>query len=978
MSGTRPLPYRDERGFTVVEMAVSVLVFSLIIVTAFNLMANLGRATVRNDTMARTQSNARAALDQLASDLRSAGAEIDYAGGQRRFVYADPYQIMFNANLMPLLDTNGNGLPAAIEVSASNAGVPSDANALYVPNNAFGTGAETVVLSLDSNMDGVVNSADRADDDEEDSENPRDYVLYRGVYGWDGTANQVNRQKVAVVRGPEPDGNGNRPTPLFQYLIDTDDDRATAPVLFGDGNGDGTLSQAEIATLAPLTTAAIARIERILIGVTAEPANPDARVMQNDGYLAVELNTEIQVRQEPRTTAVVHGTVFRDTNSDGIMQVGEPTISGVEIRSSSGRSATSNSSGQYVLTLSPGQMTITEIDPTGYASSTSNVVSVDLYAGAFQQVDFGDYSSSGIGAAYGVVFHDEDEDQVQDAEESGLGGVKVYADTGEQTYSNADGSYWLDVPVGTRIISQVDEEGFISTTPSSVEVVLDSNGDTAEANFGDKEADDTGTIQGYVFLDENQNGMRDGNEGGVPGAEIFADAYTTESDNQGFFSMTVPTGNYSVSEVDPPGYTSTTTNRHNGVNVDADEVINLYFGDMIEEDIEFDVIELADTERALSIESGDLGEDNRGDADLVLGTRFSGGQNNLLVWENERRNSRTPNSAIFDSSPAYSRPNSADVTNLSMNDFNGDSEVDAMTGLSNPLGSDVNIWLNVSGGLPEAPNAQYTASSSQTVADSRVVDFDKDGNLDFAIAVIEGEFTGHVEVWRGDGSGAFSYQATISAGVSGTLGRVTALDVGDINGDGWDDLVVGAVDYTQQSTVHAFLQVPAMVSFGTYIPFQSFSVYGSINDLALVDMVEDGDGDLDLLIASEHWDTAGGIEQWNMGSDFRFGMVTESGRSMDDWMPTGGSPVAMRMANLDNDVFPDIIVGTRTASYEGTVEIARTFGFMPSAPQLITESSIGTVMTMTVNDFNLDNAADLAVGTQNSGTSGKVFIFYQQ
>ena len=57
---------------------------------------------------------------------------------------------------------------------------------------------------------------------------------------------------------------------------------------------------------------------------------------------------------------------------------------------------------------------------------------------------------------------------------------------------------------------------------------------------------------------------------------------------------------------------------------------------------------------------------------------------------------------------------------------------------------------------------------------------------------------------------------------------------------------------------------------------QLFEVFGKITDIELVDMVEDGDGDLDILVATEHLDTVGGIELWHKEDDGAFGLINGS------------------------------------------------------------------------------------------------------
>jgi len=92
------------------------------------------------------------------------------------------------------------------------------------------------------------------------------------------------------------------------------------------------------------------------------------------------------------------------------------------------------------------------------------------------------------------------------------------------------------------------------------------------------------------------------------------------------------------------------------------------------------------------------------------------------------------------------------------------------------------------------------------------------------------------------------------------------------------------------------------------------------------------------------------------------------------------SPATIRSTGTAaNALFPDIVVGTRRGSgYEGTVEFALGFGHLLSETQPTTDYSIGAVLTMTHADFNMDGVEDLAVGTQNSSTRGKILVFYRK
>jgi prepilin-type N-terminal cleavage/methylation domain-containing protein len=975
----------DHQGFTLVETMVVLVAFGLIIGLAFGMFSTISSTTVRSNQVARSQAAARVALDEIERTLRSAGAEVDLAGGQQHFVWAGPYQLAFNANLTPTNDPDGTGTPAAIVAGAADAGVPSDDAALYFPPTSYATGAETVMFSIDSNRDALVNEGDRGDDLEEESVNPNDYVLYRGIYGSAGGVNTVDHRPIALVRGPEVSVPGEVNRPLFSYWLDTDDDPMTPPVLAGDGDADGEVTSTEAMALGPLGPRDRARIERITVTVTAETDTKDRKQDDHNGYSRVQLSTDVKVRQLPRSAATIYGTVFRDINADGVHGPGEPTIPDVEIRTSTGAQTITNALGQYLLTINPGKMIITEVDPIGYSSTTSNSRTIDAYAGSFTRIDFGDLPAGGTAQVEGIVFNDIDQNGVLDVGDNGISNVKIFADTGEFTYTDKSGRYILDVPVGSRTISEVDSVGYMSTTPNIVDAAVPNQGDVAKINFGDAMGLESGTLTGYVFQDDNRDGIMDKTEGGVFGATIIADQVnSTQTDPDGYFSMTLPVGTYRIFENDPAGFSSTTPNQLTGVLIEADKTTTVYFGDIVQSDVEFDVIELADTEKALSIAAGDLREDKTGDLEIILGTRFSGGVNNMLIWENKRVNSQTPNSAIFDVTPAITRASHADVTELLTADFEGDRDFDIVAGHATPVLADLTVW-NVDAGMPgEIPAFEYRTFDGEIVRDMQLYDANGDGRLDLVVAVDEVGFGGHVEVWAGTGKGEFvrPLSATITSGADPSrspLLTVTAARMADINYDGLPDIVIADYDEAFASRVHIFMSSAIGGPSRALEPYQMFYVKGQVTHIHIGDQVEDDRGDQDILLAVQTSETTGYVELWLQHEDAHFGMISESSRVPNDRMLSGGAPISMVVMRLDNDIFPDVIVGTRrNTGFEGTVEYAHGFGHLLSESVPTTDVSIGAVLTMVGADFNLDGVTDLAVGTQNASTAGKVLVFYRR
>ena len=971
-------------GFTLMEAMVVLAVLGMIMTVTFGIFSTLSKTTLQNSQIARSQAGARVALEEIERSLRSAGAEVDLAGGQQNFVWAGPFQLAFNANLLPLNDPDGTGEPAALIAGASGASVPGDAGAIYTPPISYGTGAETIVFSIDSNRDGRIDAGDKADDLEEESQNPNDYVLYRGVYGAENGVNTADHRPVAIVRGPEAAVPGDDVPPLFSYWLDDDDDSTTRAVLAGDADGDETLTALEAIALGPLNARDRTRIERVTITVTSEAAVSSSKEKRHGGYARVELSTDVRIRQVPRSAGVIYGVVFRDINSNGVREGSEPTIPDVVIQSSRGAQTVTNAAGQYLLTVTPGTLTVNEIDPNGFSSSTSNTATIDAYAGSFTQLNFGDVPGTGTGQVRGLVFNDMDQTGTVTSGDRGIANVKVYSDTGEYTYTDMGGNYTLDVPLGTRTISQVDSIGYLSTTPNIAEAQLDGAGDVVVIDFGDMLGQGTGTLAGYVYLDDDRDAVMDSGEDGVFGATIIAGATgVTESDTQGYFTMTLPTGTYKVMEQDPPGYSSTTPNILHSIKINADETTMVYFGDLVQDDVDFEIIELSDTEKALSITAGNLGEDNRGDSEIILGTRFSGGANNMLIWENKRLNHKTPNSAIFDSSPSITRASQSDVTTLGSSDLDGDGDDDIVSGLASISTPDLNVWMVDGGAPPDTPDYQYTTSNGEVVRDMQEIDFNRDGIRDLVLGIDGVNGAGHVEIWWGQGAGSYFQNSSslidqAADGYYSPQTTVSAARVADINGDGLNDLIVASLESTFVSRVHVYLNT-GYDSFFDWVPIQIFDVQGEITQLRLGDQIEDDQGDTDILLAVQTAETAGHVEVWHQSSDNYFGLVDESARIANDRMYTNGAPISMMVMHLDNDIFPDILVGTRrNTGYEGTVEYALGFGHLLSETIPTTEWSIGAVLTMTNEDFNMDGVKDLAVGTQNSSTRGKVLVFYRK
>ncbi len=274
----------------------------------------------------------------------------------------------------------------------------------------------------------------------------------------------------------------------------------------------------------------------------------------------------------PPTGSTVSGTVFNDLNGNGVQDPGESGIGGVTVTltpTAGGPALTvqTDVSGSYQFTgVPPGSYTVTETDPSGYGSTSSNVVPVSVPAGGGATANFGDQQQ---GTVSGTVFNDLNGNGVQDPGEGGIGGVTVtLTPTGggaARTATTAgDGSYLFGgVTSGSYTVTETDPSGYGSTSSNVVPVSVPAGGG-ATANFGDQQQ---GTVSGTVFNDLNGNGVQDPGEGGIGGVTVTltptgggaARTATTAGDGSYLFGG-VTSGSYTVTETDPSGYGSTSSN----------------------------------------------------------------------------------------------------------------------------------------------------------------------------------------------------------------------------------------------------------------------------------------------------------------------------------------------------------------------------------------------------------------------------------
>ncbi len=245
------------------------------------------------------------------------------------------------------------------------------------------------------------------------------------------------------------------------------------------------------------------------------------------------------------STPSIRGTVFSDSDGDGIRDAGEAGIeAGVTLYGAGATyTARSNAGGYYSFSnVAAGPWTAQVDAPDTHVPSAGQSYSrtVTVAPGAAQTVDFAlePLSPSVYATLSGTVFTDADGDGRQGAGEPGLPGYAMYAIdvlTGalQESTTGADGGYAFDaIPPSPRLtLLQATYFPFdhTLTTPSFYAYLAPARGGTATFDVGFRQVlpEEAVSLYATVYRDDNANGVRDPGEGPFPGIRIDVYSYTT-------------------------------------------------------------------------------------------------------------------------------------------------------------------------------------------------------------------------------------------------------------------------------------------------------------------------------------------------------------------------------------------------------------------------------------------------------------------
>jgi len=973
------------RGFTLVEITVGIVLLGVIMLAFAGMAHVMQRSSGSTLQYTDAQQNARTALDYMTENLRAAGSDIAAFEGQTAIVHAGPYQVVFNADLDHGAVLDGQQPMKALDASQSPNTVPAAGTTLYAPGQTFNSDAETAELTLDSDADGVVGTSDQGDDAEEGGRNGHLYLLKRYLYGKvTGSTNTVRDASVALVRGPVAYPNGDNPPPLFEYYYNHDDNLTTADLLWGDGDASGDLSSSEIGNLDAVPDTLLFAVRMIKINVVAEGTGHDSNGADNEGFVGVVMSSQVWVRNvDSRESPRVFGTVYFDADGDDKSDAGESGIPKVAVRlNGASRKTVTDAFGNYNIPVGTGSYSVVETDPTGYTSTTPNSVNVDLVPGQKRQIDFGDDNTYAFGWIVGTVWDDKDENTVKDTGEEGIPGTILQLSNDMSVRTSPNGYYRFTVPVGSYSVTETDLEGYSSTTPNVVGATV-VTGDSVTVNFGDALGASYGTLQGYVYVDEDEDGTRDFGEAPLSDVAIsLSNGANTLTDSKGYYEFQLDPGKYDVYELDPAGYTSTTPNLVEDRWVLADSTVMLDFGDILIKDLEFVEILVGDTDRPLSIAAVDMKEDPRIDTDIVLGTPTSSGAGNVFFYINQWKDLSTPLTGLFNPTPDDVRNGGTDVNAIAGLDVTGDKFVDVVTGQESYAGNNVLLWYNATGGtVGSSPDGTITSGSSSATTRLRMSDVNGDAIRDMLVGHRSNlaPFTGGFEVLASYGNGSFSSQQTVTTYAGGLpLGTVADIEAADFDLDGDRDIVLAS----NQGDYWGHVDIYRNDGDGNFTWRARYLAKAGVNDVAVAETFNDGSGRPDILVGVSEAQAAGGVQVWynkltGFGKPDSTGFVYDADtqpRVPDAYFNANGEALAVSTARLDADIYPEVVVGTRASLFfTGDLFVVST---KDGSAVNVKTNIAGEVATIDFADFNKDTKTDIVVTTRVSQTSGKLAIYF--
>lgn len=343
--------------------------------------------------------------------------------------------------------------------------------------------------------------------------------------------------------------------------------------------------------------------------------------------------------------------------------------------------------------------------------------------------------------------------------------------------------------------------------------------------------------------------------------------------------------------------------------------------------------------------AGDLNGDGKPEL-VAANCSVSGAAGNLTVYVNN--GDGTFKTGVYYSAGTETTDNTAaNISPLAVTiaDANGDGKNDLV--VSNHDAGDLTVLLGNGDGTVNVPTVGYNTGGTPKTS-AIVADFNGDGIPDIVVPDYNFSFT-YLQGY-GDGTfrGAQDFYSPVPGGFSA---GATAIAVGDFNGDGYPDLVVGNYGFNPPNGSGIGVTVFLSNSDGSLRPGINLGKGGSYEGVAVADF--NGDGSLDIAALNE---SNGGIQIFlgNGQGSFSDGAFINSCCTNAFKIVSG---------DFNGDGHPDLAV-VNTGNSNVSVLLNDGTGNFGAAATYAT-NGVGTGIA--VGDVNGDGILDLVVPQSNQG-----------
>ncbi len=301
-------------------------------------------------------------------------------------------------------------------------------------------------------------------------------------------------------------------------------------------------------------------------------------------------------------------------------------------------------------------------------------------------------------------------------------------------------------------------------------------------------------------------------------------------------------------------------------------------------------------------------------------------------------------------------------------DVNGDGKLDLLLAnqcaTNNSCGDGTASVLLGNGDGTFQPAVSYTAGDENALAVA-AVDVNGDGKLDLLLVneCSNNCSNGSVSVLFGNGDGTF--QPPVTYGSGGVYSY--SLAVGDVNGDGYQDLIISSQCNDSNTCSNGVVSVLLRNGDGTFrvaVPYNT----GATGTFAVAAADVNGDGKLDMIVANQcasNNSCSNGVISVLMGNGdgtFQSPVLYSSG---------GFYSYTVAIGDVNGDGHPDLVVtnqcGNNNSCVSGSIGVL--LGNGDGTFQTATTTTtpvIGNLQTIVLADFNGDHKLDVATGAGNT------------